>query len=181
MIKNSDEKKPPIIIAISVLLSVFVGIFTSIIGIHKIVNYYNPYLFVFISGGVGLCLGIYSSIKLKPYIAVNKRMRKDYWLPPVFISTGFIGVFILGGSYLNQRLSTIDKCDRFAVIDKYRKEAHFRSPEINTLVVDINGDSQRLICNFNYWDSIAIGQQIDLCLYKSSLGFNYISVTNDDY
>lgn len=179
MTKNKLERKPLLWIAILTLLSVFGGIFTLIVGISNIQNYYHPYWFGFIFGGPGLAIGIWIALRFKPIIAVNQRMKNDYYLPIIFLSIGFLGLFLITGSFLNQRLSHIDNCDNFPVIAKYRQESRFRQPEINSLVVDINGESHRIICSRDYWYMTSIGDNIDLCLHTSQLGFGFISVTND--
>lgn len=179
MTKNKQEPKPPIWIAILTLMSIFGGIFTSIIGISNIQNYHHPYWFGFIFGGPGLILGIWIALRLKPIIAVNQRLKNDYYLPTMFLSIGFFGLFLMTGSFLNQSLSNVDMCNNFPVINKYRQESRFRQPEINSLVVDINGKSHRLICSLDYWYMTSVGDHIDLCLHKSKLGFGFLTVTND--
>jgi hypothetical protein len=177
---QQNLKKTPIPIGIGIILSVFIGIFTAVAGINNIENYFEPYLFGGIFGGIGLVLGVLTALKLKPYITVNKRQQNNYTLPIMFISVGFIGVFLLTGSLLNQKLSKFESYDHFTVSDKYRQEARFRSPEINTLVVNMKGDTVKLVCSFSYWDRIAIGQEINLCIYKSKIGFDYVELTDDN-
>jgi len=177
--KKQQIKKAPIWIGVGIILLVFIGIFTSIVGINNIVNYFHPYFFGFIFGGIGLVLGIMVAIKIKPYVAVNQKQKRDYWLPIMYISACFFGISVLTGSMINQEFSKVENCDNYTVINKYRQEYRRGSPEINSLVVEINGESHRLVCNFNYWDRIDIGQTINLCLYKSKLGFDYVKITND--
>lgn len=178
--KKQEIKNPPLWIMIVTFLSAMTGILTSIIGINKIQNYYHPYLFGLAFDGVGLMIGIWTALKIKPIIAVNHRLRNDYFLPIMCISIGFFGLFIMTGSFLNQGLSSINKCDNFPVINKYRQESRFRQPEINSLVVNINGESHRLICSQNLWLKISVGQSINLCLHEGKLGFDYLTVTNDN-
>jgi hypothetical protein len=177
--KKQEKKKPLIWIMIATFLSVMTGILTSVIGINKIQNYYHPYWFGLIFGGVGLLSGIWTALKIKPIIAVNHRMKNDYILPIVYISIGFFGLFLMTGSFLNQSLSTIGKCDSFPVIDKCRQASRFRQPEINSLVVNINGEAHRLICSQVYWFRTSVGQNINLCIHESKLGFDYLTITND--
>jgi len=177
--KQQKLKTPPIWIVIAVILSIFIGIFGAIVGIDKIRNYYHPYLFGLIFGGIGVIIGIWFSKKVKRYIAVNPKTKQNYVTVILFIAIGFFGVSLMLGSFLNQGLSEIDKCDRYKVINKYRQESRFRQPEVNSLVVDLNGKQIRLVCSRNYWFRTSIGQRIDLCLHKSKLGFDFISVTYD--
>jgi hypothetical protein len=176
--KQQIVKRPPLWIVIVNILSVFVGLLTAVIGIKKIVNYYHPYWFGFIFGSIGLVLGIMTALKLKPYIAVNQKIKNDYGLAIMYISTGFIGIILLTGSIINKGLSKVEHRDNFRVINKYRQESRTRSPEINSLFVNINGNSHRLICRPDYWDKIQIGQSIDLSLYKSKLGFDFIEISD---
>jgi len=177
--KKQEIRKPPVWIMIATFLSVMTGLLTAVIGINKIQNYYHPYWFGLIFGGVGLVIGIWTAIKIKPIIAVNNRLKSDYYLQIMYISVGFIGLFLMTGSFLNQSLSIIDKCDNFPVTDKYRQESRYRQPEINSLIVNINGEAHRLICSQDYWYMTSVGDHINLCLHRSKLGFGFITVTND--
>ena len=177
--KRQEIKKTPIWIMIATFLAIMGGVFTAVIGINKIQNYQQPYLFGLILGGIGLIIGVWIAFMLKPIIAINQRQKNDYYLPILFISIGFFGLFLMTGSFINQGLSKIDKCDKFPVINKFMQESRFIQPEINSLVVNINGESCRIICSRDYWLRTSIGQSIDLCLHKSRLGFDFISVTYD--
>lgn len=177
--KQQNIKRPPIWIVIALMLSIFVGIFTAIVGVAKIENYDHPYWFGLVFGGMGVILGSLTALKLKPYIAVNPRMRNDYFLPIMHISVGFLGIFLLTGSILNQSLSKVNECDSYIVVDKFRKEAGFRSPEVNSLVVNINGNLHRLYCRYDNWHRVLIGKSINLCLYDSKLGFDFVEITGE--
>jgi hypothetical protein len=166
-------------IVLAIVLSIITGIFTSVIGIIKIQNYNHPYWFGLVFGGIGALFGIWISKRLKPWIAVNQRLRNDYYLPVVYLTVGFFGLFLMAGSFINQSLSNVDTCDDFVVINKYRQESRFRQPEINSLVVKIYERPQRIICSRNYWFRTSKGQSVSLCLHKSKLGFDFISLTND--
>jgi len=75
--KRHEIKKPPIWIMISTFLAIMGVIFTAIIGINKIQNYYHPYWFGLIFGGFGIILGVWTAFKLKPIIGVNQRLKND--------------------------------------------------------------------------------------------------------
>ena len=178
--KKKQEKKPPMWTVILILISVFGGIIMSIYGIHNIQNYYHPYWFGLTFGGSGLIFGVLVAMKLKPIIAVNQRLKKDFHVPIMFISAGFFGLFLLAGSLLNGSLSEVDSCDKFPLIKKYKQEYRYaRSADVNSLVVNIKGDSHRLVCSYNYWIRTSIGQDIELSIHNSKLGFDYITVIND--
>jgi hypothetical protein len=171
-------KHPPLWIALFLIFSFIGGIITATIGIFRIENYYRPYYFGFIFGGLGLLVGIVTAIKAKPFIAVNYSIRNDYFSVITHISVGFIGLFLLTGTYLNENLSHFNRRDNFEVINKYRREKRFRVSEKNTLIVNLNGKPFRIVCRHNYWDNVNIGQKIELCFYKSSIGFDYIVIEN---
>jgi hypothetical protein len=177
--KQQKLKRPPLWIVISMILTMFIGIITAVIGIKNIENYFHPYWFSIIFGGLGLVVGIFMAKRFKPYIAVNPKIKSKYGMTILNISTGFLGVFLLLGSVINHKLSKIDKCENYIVINKYRTESGYHQPEINSLIVNIDGESQRLICNRDYWFKTSIGQSIDLCIYKSKLGFDFISMKYD--
>lgn len=178
--KQQTVKRPPLWIVIVNILSVFVGLLTAVIGITKIVNYYHPYWFGLIFGSIGLVLGIMTALKLKPYITVYQKVKNEFGLVVMYISTGFIGIILLTGSIINKGLSNVENRDNYAVINKYRQEGRARSPEINSLFVNINRNSHRLICRHDYWDKIQTGQSIDLTLYKSKLGFDFIEISDEN-
>jgi hypothetical protein len=177
--RQQHLKKTPLPIAIATFLSVIIGLWTAVIGINNIVNYNKPYLFAGIFGGVGLVLGILTALKFKCYIAVNKKQQTNYMLPIMFIAVGFIGIFLLTGSLLNQKLSKFESYDHYTVTDKYRQESHYRTPEINTLVVNVKGETEKIVCSYSYWGRTAIGDKINLSIYKSKLGFDYFELTDD--
>lgn len=177
--KQREIKKPPLWVVILMISSIFIGAYTGVIGIINIENYYHPYWFGIIFGGFGLVVGILIAKRVKPYIAVNRRLKNDYGMSIMYISTGFIGVSLMFGSILNQSLSEIYKYDTYTITNKYRQEKRVRTPEVNSLVVNINGQSQRLVCSRDYWNCTYIGKDITLSLYKSKLGFDFIKISND--
>jgi hypothetical protein len=176
---EKGEKRPPLWIVLMTLISVFGGIISAIIGINKIENYYHPYLFGLIFGGLGLLIGLLTAKKLKPIIAVNQRMKNDYYLPTLFISIGFFGLFLMSASIINLKLSKVDYHDNFIVENKYRQEYRYMQPEINSIVVQMNGDSRRLVCSYDFWIRTSVGQTVYLTNYKSKLGFDFIKISND--
>ncbi len=173
------EQKPPLWIRILVTLSLFIGLITGVIGVDKVENYYHPYIFGIIFGGLGVLIGIWIARKFKPIIAVNDRMRKDYHVPTMCIVIGFAGLLLMSSAFINEELSGIDKYEYYQVINKYRQDSKFRQAEVNSLIVDLEGQSFRLVCSRSYWYQTPIGKHIKLCLHKSKLGFDFISIRND--
>ncbi len=176
--KKTDNQKP-VLIGLALSIFVIVGLITGAIGINRIQNYNSPYAFGLLFGGIGLLLGIYVTNKLKKVIAVNSEIKKSFWIPKMFISIGLIGISIVISSLINQSISTLEKCDSFELTGKYRKEYRSRSPEINSLIFTIKGKSQRLICSRNFWNKTTLGQKVELCFYRSLIGFDYIIIADD--
>ena len=177
--KSRKPKYPPLWLVIAMILFMLTGIFTTALGVINIENYDQPYLFGFIFGGIGVILGIITAKKLKPFIAVNRRLKDNYGPAIMNIAVGYIGIVLLMGSLVNQHLSVIENRGRYEVVNKIRREAHFRSPEVNSLYVNINGTTRRLQCKHEYFNQVHIGQKIDLWMYKSKLGFDYIKLPFD--
>jgi len=177
--RRQNLKKTPLPITIATVLSVFIGLWMAVFGIRNVENYFEPYLFVGIFGGIGLILGILTALKFKPYIAVNKKQQTNYMIPIICISIGFIGLSLLTGSLLNKKLSKFESYEHYTVTDKYRKEYHYMSPEINTLVVNLKGETKKIVCSYLYWERASIGQDISLAIYKSRIGFDYVEFADD--
>lgn len=161
-------------------VSLFSGMFASIVSISKFENYFSPYLFGFTFGILGFIIGIYIAKRIKPHVILNPIMRSNYIQLTGMFSVGFIGCCMLLGFYLNNSTSTIEKCDNFDVVDKIYRKGGFRRVELNILVVNVDGENHRILCNPNYWQTISVGQQINVCVYKSKIGFDYLTLTNEN-
>jgi len=177
--KQKENQKSKIIYGIITMLMIFIGIITAVIAITQFENYHHPYLFGLVFGGLGLICGLIITSRLKPYMGLDKKQLNDFWLPQMYISIGFIGLFLYTGTLINTSLSSVDTCDNYIVIDKFREEGGYRRPEINSLLVQINGYPYSLTCSYKYWEKVSPGQKINLCTHVSKLGFDYISVTDD--
>lgn len=161
------------------IASIIWGIMGSVISIVKFVNYNHPYIFGFILGTLGLIIGIIISIKFKQRICISQKMYSDYVRTPIFIVAGFIGTFLYLGVNLNQSLSSIEKCDNYEVIDKLFIQGRSRQPSKINLYLNVEGKVIVLACNKKYWDTVAIGQTVNICFYKSKIGFDYIILTDE--
>lgn len=157
----------------------FGGIFAAIIGIDNFKNYYNPYLFGFTFGTAGLVTGILAARKIKPYVILNPRMMINYSSLTIMFSVGFIGCFMLGGHILNARISHLYKCDNFVVMDKEFHKGGYKRAEKNILVIDIENESKKILCKKNYWQTITIGQTARVCIFKSPIGFGYLTLPDN--
>lgn len=180
---KSNLKKPSIlkqvIVVTGLFASLFGGMFAAIVGIDNFKNYYNPYLFGFTFGTFGLITGLLVSRKIKPYVILNPKMHSNYSNLTIMFSVGFIGSSMLIGHYMNLKISTLHKCDTFAVMDKEFHKGGFRRPELNILIVNIEGENRRLLSRANYWQPITVGQQVNVCIYKSPIGFDFLTLPDN--
>ena len=174
-IKNSPNK----LIVIFGFLSPFIGIFAGIYGIDQIENYTHPYLFSLICSIIGLAIGWTFSMFIKPYTRFNKKQLREYSKSIIFFSSGFIGLMLILGSWINSGLSNEIKNDNYMVIDKTYKEYTFASPSAHWLHVPINGETEKLRCKYDFWNSVYPKQFINISSYKSKIGFDYYIITNE--
>lgn len=182
--RNSyDFENVSILKKITVISGLFIclfgGMFSAIIGIDKFKNYNRPYSFGITFGIVGVLIAIYVANRIKPYVILNPIMLSKYSDLTFIFALGFIGHFMLLGFYFNTALSELNKCDRYEVIDKIHRKAAYKKPELNILILNVNGQSQKLLCKSNYWKSISVGQKITACDYKSKIGFDSFELPND--
>jgi hypothetical protein len=181
MTKKSKDKYSNIslfkkfLIVFGTLTFLFGGMYSIVLAIEKVRNYLHPYLFFLVFGFLGLAAGFYVAKLIKPYIIFNKTMLSDYSFFTLQIKVGFIGLTILVAHYLNNSISSLRKCDEFTVIDTEHIKGGYRRPEFNILYVNIDGETERLLCKGKYMDKISSGQNVRVCVYSSPIGFdNYI-------
>jgi hypothetical protein len=168
-----------VIVVTGIFVSLFGGMFASIVAIDNFKNYDKPYLFGFTFGTIGLLTGLITAKRLKSKILINQKMQQNYSQLTIFILAGFIGLFLLLGQHANTILSTNDKCDNYSVVDKVFRKGGFRRVELNILVINVDGVYHRYITKSNYWQTISTGQQINACIYKSRIGFDYLKLTEE--
>ena len=106
-------------------------------------------------------------------------MITDYFNIILAISVGFIGTFMLLSQSINKSVSDLDKCDNYTIVAKQYREGGFRRAELNIIKVDIDGEIYSLLCKHQYWTTLSIGQTVDICIYKSHIGFDYIELKED--
>lgn len=179
--KNYKQFKNVSVLKKIIVLSVFLisslgGVFATVVSVYNIKNYYSPYLFSFIFGGFGLLVGLYVSSKIKPHILLNSTMRDNYYNVSIVFSIGFIGFIMFFGQLLNSRISNLYKCDEFTVVDKEFHKGGQRRIEQRVLIVEIENEYQRIQCFNKIWDSIQIGQKVNVCIYESPIGFDYLTL-----
>lgn len=170
-IYNPSPLKKTIVVT-GLLISLFGGLFASIVAIDNFRNYDSPYLFGVSVGAVGFIICLIVARKMKPYVLLNPTMLTNYFQVTLMFSVGFIGASLYCGQIINSRISTLYKCDNFIVVDKYQEEGP-RRVEKNILIIDVDGEYKRLLCRSNYWNSASIGQEVNVCIYKSPIKFDY--------
>ena len=178
--KPTINPEPSILTGVLIFLFPFIGIFTGIYGIHQIENYYRPYLFAFILSLAGVAFGLIFISILKPYLKLTTKQLKDIYKLKIYVSIGFIGMMLLLGSSINKNISTTRLCDNFEVKQKIHRPYRYRSPSANYLFVNMNGSIERLRCSWKYLNDVSVGQKINICVYESKIGFDFIILTYDE-
>jgi len=182
--QNIEEisKQKRTLIGTFLIISILIGIITSAISVAKFENYIHPYAFGFTFGGIGLFVGLFVFQKyMPPFKKINPKARiEDIIFVAIMFSFGFIGSFMFLGQFLNHSTSKLEKCDNFAVVDKFYRKAKGRIGELNILYINIDGQVQKMSCKrHTYWERISIGQRISVCVYNSRIGFDYLELPNE--
>jgi hypothetical protein len=168
-----------VVVIFGLFTSLFGGMFAAIVAVDNYKNYISPYSFTFLCGGIGLVAGLYVAKLIKPYVILNKIMLSNYYLLTIQFSVGFIGSFMLLGFYFNSAISSQVKCDEFSVVDTEYTKGGYRRTERNTLYVNIDGKIETFLCKRAYWQSINVGQKVNVCIYGSPIGFDNLVLTYD--
>jgi hypothetical protein len=169
-----------VVVVTGIFVSLFGGIFAALVAIDNFKNYDSPYLFGFVFGTIGLLAGLLAASKLKSKIIINQKMQQDYIPLTILIVTGFIGIAMLLGQRANTLLSTKEKCDNYLVADKIFKEGGYRVAELNILEINVDGVHHRFKTKKKYWQTVTVGQQVNVCIYNSKIGFDFIKLTNEN-
>jgi hypothetical protein len=176
---HNESSTQSIIFKIFIILFLVIGIFSGLYGVDKIKNYYHPYAFFFIVSILGFLIGYFISELIKPFLKLNKKLLSQFALPKAFIIFGMLGIMMAICSNLNNNYSNIDFCGNYILIHKEYKPYRYRHPGANYLFVNIKGKTERLRCNFSYWEKKATGEKIYICIYKSKIGFDYMQLMDE--
>ncbi len=171
---NNVSKLRKAIVTVGIMIFLFWGIAAGAISVSKFENYIHPYFFGFSFATIGLIIGIIIAKKIKPYIVITKKMHTDFFNIILAISVGFIGTSMLLGHSLNVSLSVVEKCDNYMIVDRQFHKGGFRKPELNIIKINIDGEIFKLLCKHKYWTMIEIGQKVNVCRFKSNIGFDYL-------
>jgi hypothetical protein len=177
---DNVNRQKKVIVVTGFFVSLFGGMFSSVVAIDNFKNYENPYLFGFTFGTIGLLTGFIIARKIKSKVLINQKTQQNYSILTIFILTGFIGLFLFLGQNVNKTLSSKDKCENYFVVDKIFRKEGYKQVELNIIVINIDGVNFKYITNSNYWQTISIGQQIEVCIYKSIIGFDFLKLTSEN-
>lgn len=172
----NKRKNLRLLFAITLLALLIGSMFLAILAFQDIRNYDSPKIFVSLIGSIGLIIGFILYKKILPYVlrVIPKTKNNEVLLVSlIFIAAGAL-LFI--GNILNTAVALKARCETYQVIDKYRKEYRYGRSEVNTLVVNIENENRRVICNYDYWVKKEINSRLKLCLFESPFGFSYIRI-----
>ena len=163
-----------ILLGILVNLILIVGLFAAYIVFENVANYKKPYLFT----SVFVVLGIWIGIKVSNRINKNNDVSYDYKLP-LFLSMGFIGLLIYFGTILNEKIS---ESTNYKVIVKSKHYTHGMrgNPGIYSLYFYIDEERKRLVCGEDFGEMVNVGNEIDVCIHKSKVGFHFLSLKKSE-
>lgn len=174
--KVPKSKKNAIILGLFIFSSLFVSMFLTIIAFQNIPKYDSPYIFTVTVSIIGIFLGYLVLKKIIPIILRFSQKKNDDGTISALVIMITTGIIFFVFNKLNISISQKTKCDSFYITNKYREESGFRKPEINTLVVDLFNKKETVVCKHELWLSKEIEDKINLCLYESFFGFNYIEI-----
>ncbi|MBI3519991.1 MAG: hypothetical protein HY062_11615 [Bacteroidetes bacterium] len=177
---NNISRLKKVVVVTGIFVFLIGGILAAVFAIVNFQNYNSPYLFGFVFGAIGLLAGLFFANKVKTAIIINQKMQENYYQLTIYIATGFIGIVMLFGQQANTLLSTKEKCDNYIITDKIFRKGGYRRAELNILVINVEGVPHRVITNTNYWKTVSVGQQINACIYSSVIGFDYLTLTNEN-
>ena len=180
-IKNSyskSYKQKKAVISYGIIIWSFVGLIASGFVLENIKNYNSPYLFGSIFLSIGIITGTLIAKKLKSKLAINRTMKLKYDGFTIKIVFGFIGLSLLLGQIVNSFLSTKVKCDNYAVKEKYEPGRSTRTRNY-ILAFNVDGVYYRYSTRYQYWKTISVDQQVNICTYKSKMGFDFINLTDE--
>ena len=73
-----------------------------------------------------------------------------------------------------------EKCADYSIVEKtFIKKGH-KTPELNILVIDVEGTHRKIITSPEYFRSVYKGKQINACIHKGRIGFDFLTLTNDN-
>ena len=180
-----NSKLQKFFVSIILFCSPFIGIFSTILGIQNTRNYLKFYPFLILTFILGIGIGLFISLKFKSFII--KSIKRDgtenqrYKGIILFLSFMFAGMTLYSGSLINTVCSKLKTQNLYSVVDKYKYETTKRYDHSKFYIyVDLSGEIFELSTSPDYWQCVAVGNKIRLNVYESSIGFDYIIITDEN-
>jgi len=169
--------KQKIIISFFILSPILASLFLAL-SIREIQNYLEPFLFVISFGILGFFLGNIIALKLRNIICYNQKISTNYSTVKFIFYIFFIPFTIYSCSLLNNFISYEYKCNQYIVVGKKQENGGFRKLKYSSLTVNIDSENREIIVEENDRQKIKIGERVNICLYKSPIGFNQFNLKN---
>jgi hypothetical protein len=167
------SKRNALLLVVVIMTLLFGSIFLVVVAFQDIPKYNSPFLFTLIIGAIGAILGYFTWIQVKPIIFKYSIKKHDDGSMSSFVIMTVIGFSLFIVNEINISSAYKIKCNSYEILNKYREESGYRRPEVNTLVINHVGNMETVVCDYNLWLEKRVGDKINLCFYKSLLGFNY--------
>jgi len=84
------------------------------------------------------------------------------------------------GVMFNKNTARLKLCDNYTVIKKQYRERGFRTGEAYFLYVRIDGKTKKINSKKITWDNMKVGNSVEICIYDSLIGLDYIELTNNN-
>jgi hypothetical protein len=151
--------------------------FTASFGLWGLDNYFQEAKFAIVFSLLGITSGIiFYYLILCPLITGLINYKDNNWSLPTGFIIGFLGISFGLGGYINKEYSTIIYCKDFKVERKAQGGGRHSSYYI---YVKVNNKLERLESKADYWNSISEKENINLCIRKGKLGYNFVKITDE--
>lgn len=163
-IKNNRLK---IIVKYSFITFSILGFYLEFKAIDTIHNYFCPYIFTILWGGLGLFFGFLLKNRIIPYFKkLDKNITKYNTIRLLVINT-IVGFTLFIGVEANQSFSKLQKVEDSIIIKKTHNKERYTSNNCHKLYFKVNGDLFDKGCEKNNWKDITVGEKIKVEVYKS--------------
>jgi len=168
-----------VVVTVSFFSIFFAGMFAAVASFGRHKNYAQPVFFSAVCIIIGLAVGYIIARLLKAHIMLNKTMEQNYGNLVCMFSLGVAGLFLLLGQSLNTAIARKIACDAFRVNRMFHTKSGYRRPVVNKMIVDIDGNPTILYCSYRFYNSVSNNQLVNVCIYKSPIGFDFFELTDD--
>jgi hypothetical protein len=162
-----------------VCLVIGISSFWGIAQFHHLDNIIGGVGFFFLYAFVGLLFSVPFYILIYRTVPDLKIGRKagNQWTSNLFgLGMGFFFLTPAIASYINRtHLVSQGNCNNYKIIRNGSSGSRYRE---YYFFVFLNGNEERLTVFKPYWETLKKGQDIQLCLEKGILGFEYMKLQN---